>query len=123
MIYTYRCHKCDVMHDVLQGMNDKHEYTCDCGEKCVRVYQKSQVKRNAGFYSWTLGEWVGSQTDFEDKLRRVRYVTGEGERLNDNNKPKDEWIESRLKKEQKKKVMLKEAQEHTDRLSYDAQKG
>ena len=123
MIYSYKCYHCQTIHDVFQGMRDKHEYICHtCGERCVRVYQKPQVRKNEGFYSYTLGEWVGSHDDFESKLRRVRYVTGEYDRLGANDKPADEWIEQRVKKEEKKKQGIKDLQERVDMVYHDAQK-
>ena len=124
MIYSYQCYTCDTTHDIWQKMKDKHEYVChDCGEKCVRVFQKPQVRKNAGFYSSTLGEWVGSQTDFETKLRKVRYITGESKFLNDTSKPKDEWIETRIKKEEKQKENIKKEQLKADMVYHNAQKG
>ena len=124
MIYSYRCHKCNTLHDVFQSMRDIHVYTCHiCGEKCVRVYQKPHVRKNQGFWSWTLGEWVDSHDDFENKLQRVRYVTGEGDRLGDTKKPKDEWVEQRLKKETKQKEMIKQEQAKAEMVYHDAQKG
>ena len=124
MIYSYRCYKCDTVHDVWQKMNEKHEYIChDCGDKCVRVFQKPQVRKNEGFFSATLGEWVDSHNDFETKLRGVRYITGEAERLGDWSKPKDEWVEKRYKKEIKKKDLIKKEQEKADMVYHNAQKG
>lgn len=124
MIYSYQCYNCDTIHDVWQAMRDKHEYHChDCGDKCVRVFQKPQVRKNEGFYSATLGEWVSSQTDFENKLRRVRFVTGEAERLNDNSTPKEEWVETRIKKEAKQKEYIKREQLKADMVYHNAEKG
>jgi len=123
MIYSYHCHHCHKVIDVWQTMKEKHEYTCECGNKCVRVFQKPIVKYNAGFYSATLGEWVHSHKDFENKLRKVRYVTGEAERLNDTSTPKDEWVDMRLKKEQKHKELMKEEQVKADMVYHHAQKG
>jgi hypothetical protein len=105
-------------------MRDTHEYDCEvCGQKCVRVYQKPQVRRNQGFYSWTVGEWVDSHDDFEYKLKKVRYVSGEYDRLGANDKPKDEWVEQRVKKEEKHKQVMKETQAQVDMVSHNARKG
>ena len=124
MIYSYHCFSCGKTHDVWQGMKDRHEYVChECGQRCARVYQKPQVRKNGGFYSVTLGEWVDSHDDFETKLRRVRYVTGEYERLGDNGKPKDEWIEQRVKKETAHEKMMKKEQMKADMVYHNAQKG
>lgn len=98
MIYQYDCDSCGNRYNVFQQMNDEHVYTCpDCHKPCRRVYSFGAVKKNEGFFSWTLGEYVGSHSEFEEKLQRTRYVTGMSEKLNDNRTPKDEWVETRHK--------------------------
>jgi len=45
MIYTYKCILCGHVHDIVQKMNDVHEYYC-CGMRCERIWDVFHTNRD-----------------------------------------------------------------------------
>ena len=129
MIYEYRCTNCQEEYEVVQGVNDKHEYRCPtCDQKCVREFTVPQMRLNQEFFSYTLpsgstshpGKWVSGQTQFEEELARTRYVSGNSERMGDTY-AKDEWIEAREKKKAEDAKEIRSISAETDRAIENAE--
>lgn len=59
--------------------------------------ERPQVKTNRGFFSVVLGEEVGSQTDYNNRLEKWWYKTGQNKDLGNNKTPKDQWLEEKYK--------------------------
>ena len=104
MIYQYQCINCAVVYDIVQGADENHEYVCPvCLQRCRRLWNVFQHKKNEPFFSYTLnsgtrdhpGKWVSGHSEFEEELRKTRYMAHWDERLGDNSTPKDEWVEAR----------------------------
>jgi len=114
MIYQYRCANCAVVYDIVQRADDKHEFVCPvCQTGCSRIWNIFSHKKNEGFFSDTLGRWVDSHNDFERGLRKARYMTQMDwyEKLGDNSKPEDEWVEKKAKNLEKER---QESQQQID---------
>ena len=96
MIYKYHCNECALDYDILQGAHDTHEYQCpQCQNMCRRVFTMPSIKKNEGFYSHQLGQWVNSQTEFEEEIAKTNYLTNMNKFVGEHKKPRDEWVEQK----------------------------
>jgi predicted nucleic acid-binding Zn ribbon protein len=123
MIYSFHCPNCAVVYDIVQRADDVHAHICPtCLANCGRIWSQFQHKKNEGFYSATLGREVDSHADFEKGLRKARYMTQMDwyEKLGDNSKPEDEWVEKKAKNLEQEQ---KESQQKIDLMrEYNAKK-
>lgn len=105
MIYRFQCPECQMIYDIYQKMKDKHDFTCpQCEKSCKRVFTLAHIKKNEGFYSHTLGEYVNSHTDFCNKLNACRIENDNDKYVDSDFADKDKYIEKREKKyEQQRK--------------------
>jgi predicted nucleic acid-binding Zn ribbon protein len=121
MIYRFTCTNCNTTWDVQQRSFDKHTYRCPiCDQLCVREWTVPQVKRNEGFFTESFkpgGEWVNSYKEYDEKLARVRTITGMDNFLGVN-QVKDEYREihekdlQRQRREVARSLAEKEEWEH-----------
>jgi len=98
MTYLFECSKCQEVFELVQGVNDPHEYNCDkCGIPAKRVFTTPQVKRNPRFFSDMVGREVSGTTDLDNEIERLNYVNGLS-KFTGHNKVTDEWEDERRRK-------------------------
>jgi putative FmdB family regulatory protein len=119
-VYIFECFKCHEVIERVQAMDEDHIANCPkCGAPATRVYTTPQTRTDPGFYSDELGCFVSGRKEYEEKKAELRYKSGVGRFLGDNQTPKGQWAEEQAKEEAAQRQNASELDEKMG-ADYDA---